>query len=203
MHRLNNDGCDWKIIYISTPYVSNDGISNQYHDNTFNKNIYFHYMVLNRYSKICPVLLLLCVVQFVYNSNTLQFDDWVYLIAVVGDTNEQEIFFAVESDPTYLVFCFQPVYVLTCFELFCLPFSMFVPYFRSSEISWRKKLHHKVTVPFHIYMPCIYGTFHSYSFRAIVSIYLCYYEKKSSNIWDLRNMIFKGITICTTFIFTL
>ena len=97
--------------------------------------------------------------------------------------------FAVESDPTYLVFCFQPVYVLTCFELFCLPFSMFVPYFRSSEISWRKKLHHKVTVPFHIYMPCIYGTFHSYSFRAIVSIYLCYYEKKSSNIWDLRNLI--------------
>ena len=68
-------------------------------------------------------------------------------------------------------FCFQPIYVLTCFWLFCLPFSMFVPYFRSSEISWRKKLHHKVTVPFHIYMMCIYGTFHSYSFQAIVAIY--------------------------------
>ena len=109
--------------------------------------------------------------------NTLQFDDLVYLIAVVGDANEQEMFFCCWIRSHQPRFCFQPIYVLTCFWLFCLPFSMFVPYFRSSEISWRKKLHHKVTASFHIYMTCIYGTFHSYSFRAIVAIYL------------LRNMI--------------
>ena len=118
----------------------------------------------------------------------MQFDVWVYLIAVVGDTNEQENFFCCWIRSHLARFCFQPIYVLTCFELFCLPFSMFVPYFRSSEISWRKKLHHKVTVPFHIYMTCIYGTFHSYSFRAIFVIYLLR-KKKSSSIWDLRNMM--------------
>ena len=112
--------------------------------------------------------------NWLITQNTLQLDDWVYLIAVVGDTNEQEICFCCWIRSHLPRFCFQPIYVLTCFWLFCLPFSMFVPYFRSSEISWRKKLHHKVTVPFHIYMMCIYGTFHSYSFQAIVAIYLCY-----------------------------
>ena len=116
--------------------------------------------------------------------NTLQFDYWVYVIAVVGDTNKQKKFGCwIRSHLPR--FCFQPIYVLTCFKLFCLPFSMFVPYFRSCEISWRKKLHYNVTVPFHNYVTCIYGTFHSYSFWAIVAIYLCY-TNYLGNIWPIK-----------------
>lgn len=77
--------------YLSTPYVSNDGIYSIY---------------IQRYVLSCCYYALY---NLFINQNILQFDDWVYLIAIVGDTNGQEIFFTVESDPTYLVFVSNPV----------------------------------------------------------------------------------------------
>ena len=46
----------------------------------------------------CPVVIMHYKICFI-TQNILQFDDWVYLIAIVGDTNGQEILLPLNQIP--------------------------------------------------------------------------------------------------------
>ena len=69
----------WKG-YISTPYVNND---EQY-------LFLLHSIEYIFKDMSCPVVIMHYIICSI-TQNILQFDDWVYLIVIVGDTNGQEI----------------------------------------------------------------------------------------------------------------